>query len=491
MKDILFYISDQHSWLQQGYAGDEIVRTPNLDRLASEGTVMQNNYTSYPLCVPARMSLMSGQLASKCGVMGNFVALDSNRATFAHSLASVGYETVLCGRMHFVGPDQRHGFTKRIAGEMTPIYHNRPMEAFKQERGVHVNTPTGSAAALKIIGGGNSPTLEYDRYVVENALEYLEQDHEKPQFICVGTYGPHHPYVAPKELYEYYYDKVTLPENTYDLPEHPALDGKMLCDTDPEVVRAVRASYYGMVEFEDMKIGAVYDAFQDYLKRTGHEGVFIYVSDHGDHIGYRGYYGKNSFYEASSHTPMLFVGDGIERGKIINGATTLMDIGPTVCDIVGAPIAPGCDGVSLFPQLSGDEDNTERMVISELGGEYRRGENEVFYGQMVKYKNLKFIRYHGYEEEQMFDVENDPLETENVISKYPELANKMRSLLDERCRSYDEIVRHADELRQSLPIMAKCDFDSEERWHAPEAARDYPEYMVSSKLEMPGFLKMK
>ena len=71
MKDILLFISDQHAWRQQGYAGDPVVRTPNLDRLAAEGTVMQNNYTSYPLCVPARMSMMSGRLASRCGVMSN------------------------------------------------------------------------------------------------------------------------------------------------------------------------------------------------------------------------------------------------------------------------------------------------------------------------------------------------------------------------------------------------------------------------------------
>ena len=122
MKDICLFFSDQHAFLQQHYVGNGILRTPNLDRIASEGVAFMNNYTPYPLCVPARMSLMSGQLASKCGVMGNFSVLDSSRATFAHSLNSIGYETVLCGRMHFVGPDQRHGFSKRIAGDITPIY---------------------------------------------------------------------------------------------------------------------------------------------------------------------------------------------------------------------------------------------------------------------------------------------------------------------------------------------------------------------------------
>lgn len=141
MKDILLFISDQHSWLQQGYAGDPLIRTPNLDRIASEGTAMQNASTPYPVCVPARMAMLTGQLASRCGVMSNMAALDSNRATFAHCLNTAGYETVLCGRMHFVGPDQRHGFSKRIAGDITAIYHNRPNQAFAAERGVHDKTP--------------------------------------------------------------------------------------------------------------------------------------------------------------------------------------------------------------------------------------------------------------------------------------------------------------------------------------------------------------
>ena len=130
MKDILLFISDQHSWLQQGYAGDPVIRTPNLDRIASEGTAMQNASTPYPVCVPARMAMLTGQLASRCGVMSNMAALDSNRATFAHCLNTAGYETVLCGRMHFVGPDQRHGFSKRIAGDITAICGKIKLNAY-------------------------------------------------------------------------------------------------------------------------------------------------------------------------------------------------------------------------------------------------------------------------------------------------------------------------------------------------------------------------
>lgn len=483
MKDILVFLSDQHSYAQQGYAGDLVVRTPNLDRIAAEGTVMENNYTAYPLCVPARMAMMTGQQASNCGVMSNFTALDSNRATFAHCLNIAGYETVLCGRMHFVGGDQRHGFSYRIAGEMTPIYANRP-KAISEERGAHDRTPQGGPSCLSSIGGGNSPTLEFDRYVIEHALEYLAEDHEKPQLLFVGTYGPHHPYVAPRELYEYYLDKVDIPEDSFDYLEHPALEGKILRDTNPEVVRAVRAAYYGMVEFEDQQIGKVYDAFQDYLKRTGHEGVFVYVSDHGDHIGTRGYYGKSTFYEQSAHTPMIFAGDGITRGKRIKGATSLIDLGPTLCELAGAPTIPEADGISLCRQLQGNLDDTSRIVVSELGGEFGLRSGVFSYGQMAKQGSYKLIHFDGFDKQDvLYDLDKDPEEKDNVILKHLDVANRLRDAMQNACESRDQIYRNAERLAKNLPVLTKCDLDvPEERWHAPECARHLPEPIVKSKL---------
>lgn len=485
MTDICLFFSDQHAYSAQGYAGNRIVRTPNLDRIAEHGVVFGNNYTSYPLCVPARMSLMSGQLPSKCGVMGNFSVLPSERATFAHSLNSIGYETVLCGRMHFVGPDQRHGFSRRIAGDITPIFTNRPTEAFKKERGVHLNTPTGGPACISIIGAGNSPTLEFDRYVVEKAVDYLKDSYEKPQFLCVGTYSPHHPYVAPKELYDYYYEKIGCESlSDVDLPL-PAFYSNIFQDKDKEVVRAVRAAYYAMVEFTDSEVGIVYDAFQEYLKRTGHDGIFIYASDHGDHIGRRGLYGKNTFFEEAAHTPMIFTGDGVAEGLRYSGATSLMDLGPTLCSLVGAPIAPETDGVSLASQVRGGDDDMERMVISELGGSADRKTGAVSYAQMVKWKNYKFIHYHGLDDDAVYDIERDPDEGENIIASMPEFAMRCREFLSSHCAPYSEIKKNAEREAGNLAITMRCSFDSDERWHAPDSARHYPEEMVSSKMKSP------
>ena len=161
---------------------------------------MTNAYTACPLCVPARASMISGQLPSNNGVLFNFNAISSDCATFLHSLTVSGYETVLCGRMHFVGPDQRHGYAKRIAKERTPVFHNNPPKTKAETEKKSKVTGFDENGSLYYMGGGDSPVLAYDRYVVDEALDYLSQEHERPQFITVGTYGPHFPYVAPEDL---------------------------------------------------------------------------------------------------------------------------------------------------------------------------------------------------------------------------------------------------------------------------------------------------
>ena len=121
-KHIVFLFSDQHNPNVAGFAGDPWVRTPNLDRLAASGTVFGNCYCASPLCVPSRAAMLSSRLPSNTGIINNFQCLPSDRVTFVHSLAIAGYDTVLSGRMHFIGPDQRHGYEKRLVGDITPSF---------------------------------------------------------------------------------------------------------------------------------------------------------------------------------------------------------------------------------------------------------------------------------------------------------------------------------------------------------------------------------
>jgi choline-sulfatase len=484
-RDILIFLSDQHAGYCAGYAGDPVARTPNLDRIAAAGTVFDAAYTSCPLCVPARMSMLAGQLPSKTGIFTNDGSLPSDQATFLHSLGAEGYETVLCGRMHFVGLDQRHGFTKRIFGDTTPLY---PGDRAAFEATGPYKYTRADFGCLQIIGGGNSPTLEYDRQVIRAALEYLRQDHEKPQCIMVGVYAPHFPYVAPPELYRYYLDKVQYPAALSSGCDyaHPVFSGRLM-DTSPETVLRARAAYWGMVEFLDGNIGLVYGAWREYLARTGREGIFGYLSDHGDQLGERGLYGKKTFFESSARIPMLFAGAGIAAGLRLQSPVSIMDLGPTLCSLAGAAPPPEQDGRSLAPQLVTGKEDPTRPVWSEhveTGPDGRKVPC-----RMARKGHWKYITYAGYEDHDLlFHLASDPNELANLAGTHPEKAGEMRELAlgdwdaERILKAYEIKAQHIQLQKQWLRHTA---LDQSEHWKPGPEALAYPENYYASPAELP------
>jgi choline-sulfatase len=450
--DILVFLSDQHAGRYGGFAGDRLVRTPNLDQIVANGTVFDAAYTSCPLCVPARISMLTGQLPSKTGIFTNHGVIPGDQATFIHSIAAEGYETVLCGRMHFVGDDQRHGFTKRIMGDFTPLYWGRG-GIRRTDLGRFKGT-TDAKGCLKEVGGGNSPVLEYDRAVINAALEYLKQDHEKPQCVVVGTYGPHCPFVAPPELFDYYRARVELPvtiKNELNY-RHSALVHKEQ-DAADEVVLNARAAYFGMITNLDRQIGTVREAWKEYLNRNKRKGIFVYMSDHGEQIGERKLYGKQAFYENSAQIPLMFEGDGIKVNRRVRGAVSIMDLGPTLCEITGATALPEQDGKSLREQIFAGTDELDRYVYSEFIEKDSLGRH--IPGRMVRQGQWKLISYYLYEDEDLlFDVVNDPNELCDIAGKYPDKAEELRMLLKKEWDIPKIIETHERKL-SNVPILTK------------------------------------
>ncbi|TBL74650.1 sulfatase-like hydrolase/transferase [Paenibacillus thalictri] len=471
--DIFLFLSDQHHANYTGFAGHPLVRTPHLDRLAEEGTVMNAAYTAAPICVASRVAMLTGQLPEKTGVYTNEGAVGCDQTTFLHGIAAAGYETVLCGRMHFLGEDQRHGFTKRIMGELTPLFWGR-YGAARSDLGPYVGTMANQA--LKIIGGGTSPVLEYDKAVIQAALEYLNNDHEKPQCIVVGTYGPHHTFVAPPELYSYYKAIVDIPE-TYRYPDHhPILSGMRNDGLTEDILIQLRAAYYGMIENVDRQVGEVREAWNAYLQRSGRQGVFAYMSDHGEQAGEHGLIGKSTFYEGSAKIPLLFAGDTVAAGKTVEQAVSILDIGPTLCDFAQSETPPRPDGKSLKGMLTGEQaEDEERMVISEF---IYTLDGQPIPGRMLRQGAWKYMAYAIHEaHSQLFHIGKDPHETSNLILSRADIADRFQAYLNQ---SWDipAIVEKYQEKREHHDLLAKwgraVDVPEPERWPVPEAARQLP-----------------
>jgi len=296
--NILVIMTDQHSPRQLGCYGDGLVRTPNLDRLASQGMRFDNCYCPSPLCVPSRMSFMTGRLPSRTGMMVNQSILPSGVPTWAHRLAIVGYETSLIGRMHFVGPDQRHGFVNRPIAENCARHPGAPELGGSRYTNFPQATAGQNRQVFEYAGCGPSFYQNQDRAVTDAACEYLDAhaDAEQPFAAVVGYILPHCPFIGPKEAFEYYYDKVALPE----LGEEPACTRRMWADRkvlDPppteHQLRVAIAAYYAMCEYIDGQIGRVLDAVDE--AGLAEHTLVIYCSDHGEMLGEHGLWARSVF----------------------------------------------------------------------------------------------------------------------------------------------------------------------------------------------------
>jgi choline-sulfatase len=411
---IIFILSDQHHRRVAGFAGDPIVRTPNIDRLAATGVVCRNAYCASPLCVPSRMSLLAGQHISSTECTSNATCLRSDRATFVHSLAVAGYETVLAGRMHFVGMDQRHGFATRLVGDITATILGGQSTPYGEVlRGLSGQ----NGRVVQRNGPGRSSLIAYDEAVTAGACEYLRAyNSDAPLLMTIGHYGPHCPYVCPPELFDYYYERLEnppVPEGFADAV-HPAVRqwyaNRKMEVVGPEDIRRARAAYYGLVELLDRYVGDILSAVDASL---GLENcLVIYGSDHGDMIGENGLWWKSNMYEGSVGVPLIWSAPGrLPQGRELNQLVSLLDVAPTLIGLGQGTALPEMHGRDLLPVLVGDApEDHDRAIVSMYGGMLSWDEVNA----MVRQGDWKLVEHDGYEQPQLFNLADDPREQNDL-----------------------------------------------------------------------------
>lgn len=480
--DILFFMTDQHTPYYSGFGGQN-VDTPALDSLCREGLRFSEAYTPCPLCVPSRAAMLSSLRPAKTGIFTLEDSLPDMTPTFLHYLVEQGYETVLAGRMHFVGKDQRHGFTKRIANDITSISWNPPKAVLSASRGVHLRT-YGEKFCTSIMGGGESPVMYYDQYVVDKAIEYLSLPHEKPQFIMVGLYAPHFPYIGRKDLYEKYRERAVLPASFYD-PCPTKVLARHHKDVSEEVALSAQAAYCAMVEQIDGHVGAVRRAFDAYCDNKGSNRLFLYTSDHGDQVGDRSMFAKSTFYEKSAKIPLILAGNGITAGKVCNTPVSIMDIGPTLLDYTGAAAMENVDGVSLSDALQGGA-VPAHTVYGEFMERPDMSQPADSYCFMIREGNYKYMSFADDPEcELLFDVSSDPGERNNLIAEQPDILANMRRLAKEYAEPEKSVRLQALHTRIYHLMQAyenAVGTETDELWtDAPQSAREFPEIMVTDK----------
>ena len=406
--NMLYIISDQHNRNLLGCYGHPMVQTPNLDRLSEQGTRFTNAYTNCPICVPARASLATGRYVHQIGNWDNGHPYIGDTPSWHHRLREQGFNATSIGKLHFKGQGADHGFTEEIEplnvvdgmGDVLGSIREQP--PFRNKR-----------PGIREAGPGDSTYLQYDQRNADNAIKWLQehQNDEKPWCLFLSYVCPHPPYISPPDLYDIYDpDELPMPPQwrTEDWPDHPAMDYfRRFFTFDPQfpeaIVRQLNAAYYGVCTYLDRQIGRVLNTL-DELELTDTTRI-IYTTDHGEHLGGRGIYGKFTMYEESAAVPFLMAGPDVPAGKVVETPVSLVDSFPTILEAVGAQQTEedaDLPGESLW--TIAQEENRDRTVFSEY---HAIGAQNGAY--MLRNRQYKYI-YHVNNPPQLFDTTDDPEE---------------------------------------------------------------------------------
>lgn len=375
--------------------GNAHIRTPNLDKLVARGTSFRNNYcfgsNSGAVCVPSRAMLMTGKTWFD-------VRHDLAGSTLLPEvLREAGYTTFATGKWHngeasFVRafPDARSVFFGGMAD--------------------HTRVPVCDVTGGKIINKHVAPKFSTEQFA-DTAIDFIEHHQgAKPFFCYVAFTAPHDPRNPPEKYRAIYYqDRPPLPANFRPLPafDNGMIKGVRDEDLAPfprpkDVISDQLCEYYGHITYLDEQVGRILAA----LDKSGHgkDTVVLYAADHGLALGSHGLLGKQSVYEDSMKCPLIVAGPGVPAGKSTTAFSYLLDIFPTLCDVVGVKPPGPMAGYSLRAIWAGEKDRVRDSVFLPFSGLMRA----------VRDERWKLIVYPPINYRELFDLKNDPDETKNL-----------------------------------------------------------------------------
>ena len=433
--NILFIQADQLAASVLATYGNKLVKTPNLDRIAAQGTVFENAHTPNPICASSRFAMMSGQYSSRIGAFDNASEFPATVPTFAHYLRSLGYATCLSGKMHFVGPDQLHGFEERVTTDIYPSDFGWTADWTKK---VEPYAPSQMSMRGVVESGlcVRSLQMDYDDDVANQSVQWLfdhtRRGDSKPFLLVSSFTHPHNPFTISKEYWDLYTDA------EIDMPTVPFIPFeerdpwsqryfKLIRQDEHHVtdahIRSARHAYYGMVSYLDTKVGMLLDTLEkiNALENT----VIIFTADHGDMIGERGMWYKFNPFQNSIRVPLLISAPGAKAGHRVNSNCGLVDLLPTILDLAtgGKPpeLVDHCDGRSLSAWLHGTDASWKDEALIEFTSE------GVYAPAFILRKGqYKYVYCEG-DPGMMFDMVSDPNELRNLCkeSAFTSLAAKM------------------------------------------------------------------
>ena len=469
IRNVVVIIGDDHAASVIGAYGNNLIRTPNLDQLASEGTTFLRAYANSPVCTPSRQSILTGRYPHAAGVTMLHTPLPEEQVTIAEHMKQQGYRTGIVGKGHFNIPasayeleiNPSHGFDTIIdryeyyqytdtvaAREVPDVIRSRQLPWMPFQ------TP-----ARQWLNADALPDTTYDvdsegTYFANRAVDFIRDNQDTSFLLWVAFYEPHSPFNFPIEYTGRYKPAdIKLPkvseEDTLWTPDI----FRNLSDDDK---RGVIAAYYNSVEYLDKNVGVVLDALNE--ANLDENTLVMYLGDHGYLLGQHNRFEKHMMWEPAVRAPLIVrPGDRFPAGQRTNALTEFVDIVPTITELTGVPPLPTAQGRSFAGLLENPEDTIRDYVFSE----FLVDNKAMLRGRKWKYifTSGQYDLGQGYATgfgapgltHRLYDEFNDPGETTNLANR-PEHQAVLQRFQLQMLDLFKETHPNVDQLPGDLTI---------------------------------------
>ena len=396
--NVLFVLADQLRGCSVGYAGEEAVRTPNIDAFAESGTICTNAISMFPVCGPYRGSLITGRTPTTTGLGINDIPLKTNEVSIAHCFKAASYDTAYIGKWHLDGPNRpgpvppgprRQGFEYWMGANFE---HNYNRSYYTDNDGLLQVWPGWDAEAR------TTHTIDYLR----------KRDSENPFCLFLSWGPPHHPYRL-------------VPQEYMDMYDPDTIEGRPNC---PDVPRDDLWGYYAQTTFLNDQFQRLLDAINNLGIED--ETIIVFTSDHGDMHGSHGVYKKQWPWSEALKVPFVVRYPNIvPQGAKLDAPLSVIDIMPTLLGLAGVPIPDTVEGVDLSAAIQGKPGEAPESVLImnpcpfSIGDKRGYDQYPDYQGMRLEYRGIITTRYtyvHTIDQPWLlFDNIDDPYQINNLI----------------------------------------------------------------------------
>lgn len=500
--NILYIMADQLAPQALPTYGNSVVKAPNIESLGNDGVVFDNAYCNSPLCGPSRASMLTSRYASSIETFDNASEFPSSTPTLLHYLRNFDYRTILSGKMHFIGPDQLHGFEERLTTDIYPADFGWTPNWDEGE----FNKPTNISMRGVVEAGQcyRNLQIDYDDEVEFKTVQKIydmardSDEDDRPFFLCTSFSNPHSPFqITPEYWDRYNHDDIDLPTvPNIPMEEMDAFSqwlqiahGMDRHSITEEHILNARHAYYGMISYIDDKVGNLMKTLEECGMREN--TIVILGSDHGEMLGERGMWYKQTFFEWSARVPLIVSNKNYFSKKRISEVVSLIDLFPTILDMISSENTPELvspiDGESMMGLMKGYDKEWHDTAISEY---FAEGTREPC--MMIRKGRYKYIYTHGYPGI-LYDLEIDPSELNNIVGQenVKDVEKDLRNELLNKIDPNELKSRILESQKQRRFIQNILHSGSQPKWDFQVSLQNTNQYLTSGASPMETKSKMR